>query len=235
MTECILYNAKTDEVVDSSVASKLTGTGFQFKSSVSYNYSIAVYPGLIPAFVALANGQYYMRIRINNIYYYSEVFTVVNDISNYLKLTWWDREDLNMDAGTIVYTNPAYKNFLYLDSDIAKPEYQFEEEGDTRDGYFYPTKQISDKRYKFNFLASEYLLDVLRFARLADYATIAKRGQVYSLDSFLFTPDWESNGDVAKVEAEFHTATVVKKIGVGYIKALRGDYNDDFNNDYNNE
>ena len=84
------------------------------------------------------------------------------------------------------------------------------------------------------FFASEYLLDVMRFIRMADYAEIEYHGQRYSLDTFLITPEWEDNGDVAAVEAVFDTATVAKKIGLGYIKAQRGDFNDDFNNDYNN-
>ena len=165
----------------------------------------------------------------------SEIFTVVNDIEPYLKITWWDREDFVMDAGTIVYTNPSFKNVLYLQSDLAKPEYQFEEEGESRDGYFFPSKQISEKRYRFSFLASEYLLDVMRFIRMADYAEISYHGQTYSLDTFLITPEWQAQGDVAAVEAVFDTATVAKKIGLGFTKALRGDFNDDFNNDYNNQ
>ena len=40
-----------------------------------------------------------------------------------------------MDAGTIVYKNPAFKNVLYLQSDLAKPEYPFEEEGETREDF----------------------------------------------------------------------------------------------------
>ena len=107
-----------------------------------------------------------------------------------------------MDAGTIVYkyTNGTqFRNVLYLQADIAKPEYPFEEEGETRDGYFFPIKQISEKHYRFSFLASEYLLDVMRFIRMADYAHIEKNGQIYKLDTFLITPDWEDNGDVAAV------------------------------------
>lgn len=185
-------------------------------------------------FTQFANGQYYATISDGTQTWYSEMFTVVNDIEPYLKITWWDVDDFTMDAGTIVYTNPTFKNVLYLKADIAKPEYPFEEEGETRDGYFFPTKQISEKRYRFNFLASEYLLDVMRFIRMADFAEIEYNNQRYSLDTFLITPEWEDNGDVAAVEAVFDTATVAKKIGLGYIKAQRGDFNDDFNNDFNN-
>lgn len=235
MSACVLYDANTDSVVDSSVAAKLNSSGFVWKQFANLGYTIGVYPGLLPAFTTMLNGRYYLRATINGVYYYSEIFTVVNDIQPYLKITWWDLSDFTMDAGTIVYTNPAFKNVLYLQSDLAKPEYPFEEEGETRDGYFFPTKQISEKRYRFNFLASEYLLDVMRFIRMADFAEIEYHGQRYSLDTFLITPEWEDNGDVAAVEAVFDTATVAKKIGLGYIKAQRGDFNDDFNNDFNNQ
>ena len=196
---------------------------------------VIVFPGNFPIFTAFANGQYYARISDGTQTWYSEIFTVVNDIEPYLKIEWWDTEDFIMDAGAIVYKNPAFHNVLYLDSDLAKPEYPFEEEGETRDGYFFPIKQISEKHYRFKFFASEYLLDVMRFIRMADYARITYHGQTYELDTFLITPEWEDNGDVASVEAEFDTATVAKKIGRGYVvPTAGGNFNDDFNNDFNN-
>lgn len=207
------------------------------KEFAALGYDVWVFGGQAPLFTQIYNGQYYMMLRLDRPYY-SEIFTVVNDIEPYLKIVWWDNEDFTMDAGTIVYkyaNGTQFRNVLYLQADIAKPEYPFEEEGEIRDGYFFPIKQISEKHYRFSFLASEYLLDVMRFIRMADYAQIEKNGQTYSLDTFLITPDWEDNGDVAAVEAEFDTATVAKKIGVGYIKSQRGDFNDDFNNDYNNQ
>ena len=209
--------------------------GITIKQFTSLGHDVIVFGGQMPVFTQFADGQYYATISDGTQTWYSEIFTVVNDIEPYLKITWWDLSDFTMDAGTIVYTNPSYKNVLYLQSDIAKPEYTFEEEGETLDGYFFPTKQISEKRYRFNFLASEYLLDVMRFIRMADFAEIEYHGQRYSLDTFLITPEWEDNGDVAAVEAIFDTATVAKKIGLGYIKAKRGGFNDDFNNDFDNQ
>ena len=209
--------------------------GITIKQFTPLGYDVIVFGGQMPVFTKFADGQYYAAISDGTQTWYSEIFTVVNDIEPYLKITWWDLSDFTMDAGTIVYTNPSYKNVLYLQSDIAKPEYTFEEEGETLDGYFFPTKQISEKRYRFNFLASEYLLDVMRFIRMADFAEIEYHGQRYSLDTFLITPEWEDNGDVAAVEAVFDTATVAKKIGLGYIKAKRGGFNDDFNNDFDNQ
>ena len=231
--QVLLYNVTTGTMIR-NIVTELLDSGLTFRQFPNLGYDIVIYPGMLPALSSLSNGQYYCVATINNIRYYSEIFTVVNDIEPYLKITWWDNENFTMDAGTIVYKNPLFKNVLYLQSDLAKPEYPFEEEGETRDGYFFPTKQISEKRYRFNFLASEYLLDVMRFIRMADFAEIEYHGQRYSLDTFLITPEWEDNGDVAVVEAVFDTATVAKKIGLGYIKAQRGDFNDDFNDDFNN-
>lgn len=228
----MLVDANTGTSID---CTEQIRPGIVLKQFASLGYDVWVFAGQLPVFASMMNGRYYLEMTVGNTTYYSEIFTVVNDIQPYLKITWWDIEDFTMDAGTIVYTNPAFKNVLYLQADIAKPEYPFEEEGEQRDGYFFPTKMISEKRYHFSFLASEYLLDIMRFIRMADYANIEYHGQTYSLDTFLITPEWEDNGDVASVAAEFDTATVAKKIGTGYIKAQRGDFNDDFNNDFNNQ
>lgn len=194
--------------------------------------------------INIPNGRYYLKLGVYSgvmyselQYFYSEIFTVVNDIEPYLKIEWWDNEDLLFDAGRIVFkTNTyRYKQRLYLQSDIAKPEYIFEDEGENRDGYFFPIKQISEKRYKFSFFASEYLLDVMRFIRMADHIVITYHSQEYRPDSFLITPQWESNGDVAAVDGEFETDTVVKKLGRGYLIPNGGSFNDDYNDDYDNQ
>jgi hypothetical protein len=62
---------------------------------------------------------------------------------------------------------------------------------------------------------------------------IDKYGRVYNCDTFLITPEWQEQGDLASVEIEFETDTVVKKIGRGYTVPSGGaDFNEDYNNDY---
>lgn len=237
IAEFTIYDYNTGAVVYSEIGSGDVINAITIKQCPGYD--VIVFPGLSYLLPNMPIGRFYAMMQdVENIWY-SEVFTIIEDTQPYLKIEWWDNEDFVMDAGRIVYTdeygNPLFRNVLYLIADIAKPEYTFDEEGETRDGYFFPTKQISEKKYRFSFLASEYLLDVMRFIRMSDHIQITKDGQEYSLDTFLITPEWEDNGDVAAVDAEFNTATVAKKIGVGYIRSQRGDFNDDFNNDYNNE
>lgn len=227
-----LVDGNTDQPIRTYTADVRDAT--TKKQFVSLGYDVWVFPGTLPIFASMNNGRYYLDMVIGSTHYYSEIFTVVNDSEPYLKITWWDDADFTMDAGTIVYETPSFRNVLYLKADIAKPEYIFEEEGETRDGYFFPIKQISEKRYRFNFLASEYLLDVMRLIRMADHITVDYHGQLYTLDTFLITPEWENEGDVASVEAVFDTATVAKKISGGASGPIirLGDYNNDFNNDF---
>lgn len=232
----LIYKADGTFVAD--YTANIIEQGITIKQFALLGYDVIVFGSQFPVFTSMQDGQYYAVLSDGTDTWYSEIFTVVNDISPYLKIEWWDIEDFTMDAGTIVYKyagGTQFKNALYLMADIAKPEYPFNEEGETRDGYFFPIKQISEKHYRFMFLASEYLLDVMRFIRMADYAYISKNGQHYKLDTFLITPEWEDNGDVASVEAEFDTATVAKKIGRGYIQPTGGDFNNDFDADFDGQ
>lgn len=232
-TTITLFEVYTDKgVLVGDFTAAINNAGIAVKQFSDYD--VIVFPARLPLFGGMANGRYYGKISDGAEVWYSEVFTVVNDIEPYLKIEWWDNEDFITDGGTVVYTEPAFHNIIYLDSDIAKPEYIFEEEGETRDGYFFPSKQISEKRYRFSFLAPEYLLDVMRLIRMADYVYIWYRGKRYAADTFLITPEWEDEGDIAVVDAEFETATVAKKLGLGYTRGQQGDYNDDYNEDYLN-
>ena len=244
--------AKFDEGVTPTIfASELVSTkGERIVNIVEINnnidivnfgdYYIIAFRALTPIIsVNIPEGQYHLNIGIGLGFgvvqsFVSEVMTVVNDMTPYLKITWWDNEDLVFDAGRVMYKNGStqYKQWLYLNSDIAKPEYIFEEEIENRDGFAFPVKQISEKKYKFSFLASEYLLDVMRLIRMADYIEINYAGKTFHPDSFLITPEWENQGDVAVVNAEFETDTVIKKLGVGYIRPTGGQFNIDYNEDY---
>lgn len=226
-----------DGTLFADVTQAAKDTGLQVVRFASMGYDVIVYPGIIPMPITQLDGIYYATISDGVQTWYSEMYTVVQDVSGYLKIEWYDIENAVFDAGTIVYQNPQFRNVLYLCTELGKPEYQFEEDGENRDGYFFPEKQISEKTYHCICLAPEYLCDVMRFIRMSDYVTVTdKYGRSYDCDTFLITPKWQTQGDLASVEIEFETATVVKKIGRGYIQASgKGDYNSDFNNDFNNQ
>ena len=232
ITRAQLYDK--NGVLFADITTALKETGLQIVPFASLGYDVIVYPSLLPFAIDTPDGIYYARMTDGVNVWYSEMFTIVGDLSGYLKIEWYDVENFVFDAGQIVYQNPKFHNVLYLSTELGKPEYTFEEEGETRDGYFFPEKQISEKTYRCMALAPEYLCDVMRFIRMSDKVFVTdKYGRQYDCDTFLITPKWQTQGDLPSVEIEFETATVAKKIGRGYITTGRkGDFNNDFNNDF---
>ena len=233
VTSVVLYEKTGKQVAN--ITTYMKETGLQIVRFQTLGYDVILYPSILPMPLNQLDGIYYMTLSDGAQTWYSEMFTVVQDVSSYLKIQWWDIENLVFDAGQIVYKNTDFKNTLYLCTELGKPDYEFEEDGEERDGYFFPEKQISVKTFKCTILAPEFLCDVMRFIRMADYIHITdKYGREYDCDTFLITPKWQTQGDLASVEIEFKTNTVVKKIGRGYIISNKGDFNEDFNNDFDN-
>lgn len=224
---------RKDGTLVATLTQSMTEAGMQVVPFTALGYDVILFPALFPiSQITMFDGQHYLTLSDGAETWYSEVFTIVQDMSSYLKIEWYNDENLVFDGGLFVFTNPRFKNYLYFAAEIGKPEYTFEEEGEKRDGYFFPTKQLSEKVYKCTVLAPEYLCDVMRLIRMCDHVRVTdKYGRIYNCDTFLITPDWQEQGNLASVEIEFETDTVVKKIGRGYALST-ADFNDDFNDDY---
>jgi hypothetical protein len=232
ITSCKMYTL--NGVFEMDILQGLLDGGMVIKQFPALGYDIIVYPGLFPMANRMRDGLYYCEMSDGINTFYSEVFNVTHDTSAFLKVTWRDVEDLVFDAGQIIYKEPTYRNAVFLKTELGKPDYTFDEEGEQRDGYFFPEKQISEKTYKCTFLAPEFLCDAMRLVRLSDIIIIYDRyGREYRCDTFLITPKWETQGNLASVEMEFQTNTVVKKTGKGFSVVSGGDFNNDFNNDFN--
>ena len=230
VTQVQMY--RKDGTLVSTLTQSMSDVGLQVVPFSAYGYDIILYPAVFPI-TQMFDGQYYLTLTDGVETWYSEVFTVVQNISSYLKIEWYNDDDLVFDGGRFLFKNPSFQNFLYFAAEVGKPEYTFEEEGENRDGFFFPEKQLSEKRYKCSILAPEYLCDVMRLIRMCDHVRITdKYGRVYDCDQFLITPEWQEQGDLASVEVEFETDTVVKKIGRGYSVSTGEDFNDDFSDDY---
>lgn len=233
-----LQSAKLERVGDgqlTDVTTKMVNSGLVKQNYAAFGYDIIIYPALAPQNITTEEGQFILHITlVGGTEYVSDIFTVIADVSGMINLQWYDYADLIMDGGRIAYVD-GFRNTLWLPTLLGKPEYEFEEEGEQRDGYFFPEKQISQKRYKCVFLAPEYLCDVMRLIRMSDVVMMHDNyGNAYRCDTFLITPKWEVQGDLASVEIEFTCDTVAKKIGRGYVLD-NGDYNNDYNNDFDNE
>ena len=225
---------KADGTLVATITQQMNDAGLMIKRYQDYGYDTIIFPAIVPMQVMTEIGQYYISISDGVQVWYSDVFTVVDRIDDYLRIDWYCEEDMYYRGGVITYKDPKFINTLYLETQLGRPEYPFTEESEERDGLLFPVKQYTEKTYKFTCMASEAMCDVMRLIRMADFIQVTDGyGNVYQADQFLFTPTWQAQGDLASVECEFQTATIFKNIGRG-IRAFvsNGDFNIDFNNDY---
>lgn len=185
---------------------------------------IMVHPGITSLGTTLKIGQYRAQLVIGLDTFYSEMFTVVDNISDYIKLTYWNDENLYYNGGEVNYSN-NFRYTMYICSTIGKPEYEFEEELTKRAGYKFLESQTSNKIYKFNFVAPEFICDAMRLIRLSDYIKLEYDGDSYNALSFSYEPKWETQGDLASVDVEFDTDAIIQKLVSFNRRQKEGFYN----------
>lgn len=223
-----LYNFNTGKFID--ITTSMKENGLVLKSFTGFK--LLKYPGTLPITEIKYEGLYYLAINIISLgIIYSDLFTVTNRVSDYLLIEYSNSYNFVLRGGVVDFSdNFAFK--CYLNTQIGKPEYSFEEEATERMGYTFIESQVSKKAYKFTFIAPEYLCDALRIIRLCENKQITSKSLTYDLTAFSMEPSWEEQGDLASVECRFETDAVIANIG-GYAPELAGgDFNIDFNNDY---
>ena len=156
-------------------------------------------------------GRYYFKMNTSIGQLYSEEVTVVDNITDYIKIEYWNENTLNFNSGEINFDDD-FRFILYIPSTIGKPEYEFEEELTKRLGYKFIESQTSNKIYKFNFLAPEYICDAMRLIRLCDYIKLTTKFDTFNALSFAYEPKWQDNGDLAAVDVEFDTDCIIQKL-----------------------
>lgn len=178
--------------------------------------------------IGLAKGAYFMQFDLDTdfdpVTVYSDVFFVepYADLNKFfVGIKWYDGSDLELSGeGVIPYAHSSskyYGNQIYLDTTIGMPEYSFTEDGEERDGRFFPIKQISEKVYKFKAIVPEYLCDCMRLIRLSDVVKITDQlGRTYNVEHFEMEVEWLDGGHLAEIDCSFETDTVVKKVGKAY-------------------
>lgn len=177
------------------------------------NYDVVLYPSInkIPNSGAfLPVGEYYCEMTIGPDSWTSEIFSMCDDVSQFLKIEYCHSEDLEFfnGAGRIIYGG-GYKGYYYLDAVLAKPEYRFEKDLVNRQGRPFPRSIISSKVYAFTFAAMESTIDSFRLIPPHDRITISFNGQTWTADDMDINVNWDTVGDVAIVDVTFSVDTVV--------------------------
>lgn len=202
LTSAKIYNDRGVEVA--TVTSYMSVNVVTIGNSKVMQFKCGNYANLTP-------GQYTMRLVIGNDTYYSEVFTAYANIGKLVKVEYYNADPIIFDEGALTYDN-GFKFELFLCTEIAKPEYLFEEESTKRGGFTFVENQISSKQYKMVIAAPEYLCDAIRIIRLHDHVAITKDGNAYEAYNFTPSYQWNDVGDLAQVTITFESNTVLQKI-----------------------
>lgn len=231
ISEAYLYTAEGKHVAN--ILPELKENGLTLKSYSGFK--LVKYPGTLPVNSIKHEGQYYIWLRLNGgPVLYSEIFTATNRVDGHILLEYRNSYNFELNEGMVDFSD-NFKFKLYIPTQIGKPQYDFEEEATERMGYTFIESQVSKKLYKFTFLAPEYLCDALRIVRLCNEKQITSKKQVYKLSTFTMEPEWEEQGDLAAVECEFETDTVISNIGGYEPELLGGDFNNDYNTDFDKQ
>ena len=219
------FNISFNEAFNTSQGGQPLGTILlnNMSSFVSGDHKIYYFPIYGFLGMALPRGYFYIQIHFSdNTDRYSDIFYVEPSAAHRgITLKWYDAEDLEYADGVIPYGHNIGANYygsvVYLDSEIGMPEYSNTEDGEERDGRFFPIKRISEKVYKFKIVVPEYMCDLLRTVGLSDVIYVKDQyGREYYPDHFEIDVNWLEGGDLAEVICTFETDTVVKKIGKSY-------------------
>jgi len=230
-----LYDAKTDSLISSNVISSLVNNGFMLNAYKGYK--VASYNSNKAIFTNLSEGLYYIKIASDNDIwaYYSEVFCFTEVTHDLIEIEYWNESgDFSIKNGIVAFTNNFHFKLL-LKSELGKPEYSFEEESTKRLGYVFIESQVSKKIYKFNTVVPEFICDAMRLIRLCDNKLIRSLDEEYDAMSFEMEAEWQTQGDLASVNCEFETDSVIVNLGGFVPDKLGGDYNNDYNDDFDKE
>lgn len=226
-----LYNFNTGKYIE--ITDSMKENGLVIKSFTGF--VLLKYPGTLPIVEIKHEGLYYLAIYIKGLgTIYSDLFTVTNRISDYLLIEYSNSYNFELKNGIVDFSdNFAFK--CYLNTQVGKPEYNFEEESTKRLGYTYVESQVSKKTYKFNVIVPEYICDALRIVRLCDNKIIRCKDDEYEAITFEMEAEWQTQGDLASVTCEFETDNVIANIGGFVPDKLGGDYNNDYGGDFDIE
>jgi hypothetical protein len=226
-----LYDFNTDKYTD--ITTSMKENGLVIKSFTGFK--LLKYPGTLPIVEIKHEGLYYLVISISDLgTIYSDLFTVTNRVSDYLLIEYSNSYNFELKNGIVDFSdNFSFK--CYLNTQVGKPEYDFEEESTKRLGYVYVESQVSKKTYKFNTVVPEYICDALRLVRLCDNKIIRCEDDEYEAITFEMEAEWQTQGDLASVTCEFETDNVIANIGGFVPDKLGGDYNNDYNEDFDIE
>ena len=137
------------------------------------------------------------------------MFTVKDDLTNYMKLEFWNGCDLN----PIMYNGTNFKQILYLDTFIHTGDPEIEEDGE-RDGddNLIPTFQKMTVKYRFTALVPDFVKIAIASLQIHEevYLTTAKAIRTGKIERITTTSTTETGGAYSTIDVTLEQLIISK-------------------------
>lgn len=220
ITTLNLIDFKTGATTD--ILAEVLATGLYVSEPDLKNYDLIIYPGTIRIPLAdFSKGGYYLEMSDGVTTWYSEVFTMMDNLTDFIRVEWCHNRDFvfSGSAGHIEYTNEfgtgtGYKNYLWINTDLVKPKYLYDRDVKDRDGIVFPLKQIKKKVQRFEYIGPESIIDQISNIELHDVVKVFdKFGRELSVNEFTMgDPDWFTQGNIGAVTIELVLDSVIVSV-----------------------
>lgn len=169
-------------------------------------------------------------------YVVSEPFSFSRDMTDFTEFSFKnDATDLLIGGDTPISFSKGFYLKMYLPSQIARPDYIFEETVSERYGYKFVEQIMSKKAYRITFPATESMCDTLRIARLCQKRQLVCGGRTYSIIALEMSVEWLEQGNIASVTLTFEEDNIINTVGEYALEGTSGDFSEqDFNSDFYN-
>jgi len=204
-----VYLCNVNDLTETDITSKLTSLSVITEDG----YNIIKYNPRDTLLVdSLPEGEYYLRIESSNgLMLYSEIIALTSSYIDYTRIEYSNTVDLKPNFGIISFSD-GFKFVVFINTQLGRPDYTFEEESVTRLGYTYEEVKTSKKKYNFNFTALEYLCDALRVISLCDTRKVSDKYGDHYPNTFSTTMSWLDQGYLAEVKASFEADNIIANI-----------------------
>ena len=163
-------------------------------------------------------GSYYIELNIDSVTYYSEPFTWVDNIDNYLKLTYRCTKPIITNDNFITFydsSNNDISQELYVPVTVFAYPYHFEPTVNEIDGYRFIQKQVSYRRERTEFFCSSYFVEALRILWHCNKRFITVKPKPKKAIDFMDSPEvsWDNDNHYCSVILIFSVDTIIQTNG----------------------
>ena len=197
-------------------------------------YNSLTYDGLDS--LSIANGTYRLKIIWGSQYWYSEWFSVKNNLEGLSKITYWHNEPIYYNDRRkprhIDFSN-GFKYWWYLNNDVGGEEVEYVFRENRNDGYRYVQRIDSEIFHRhFTVLRKEEFKAFRLIPIHHNVEVITQDGDLIYVDKMTMGNEW-NDINYTEVEIEYYSDTVFSTTNKTIESSLKGEYSDDYSADYN--